>query len=119
MGERTRLLSLLTAALVVAGGLLPGSAAAQGGVPAGCPATFQVLNGSTRTFTRGSGGSAGFSVAPATTPSGGGGGHHPHGAVCPGTFQVLHNDRIGSFAVPAGSHTITLLGARRLRCGRA
>ena len=37
MGERTRLLTLLTAALVVAAGALPGAAAAQGGVPSGLP----------------------------------------------------------------------------------
>ena len=170
MGERTRRLSLLTAALVVVAAALPGSAAAQG-APAACPATFEVLhddrignlrlaagaytvtlldssaltcaaatdlfrqfledwdgrlprpwvlNASTSTFTRGSGGTVGFSVAPASSNGGGGsGGHHPHGAVCPGTFQVLHDDRIGNFAVPAGSYTITLLGAGRLPCERA
>jgi hypothetical protein len=79
-----------------------------------------VANAATRTFTRGSGGSVGFSVAPAGGHSGGGGGgHHPHGAVCPGTFQVLHNDRIGRFQVPEGSYLITLLSVGRITCAQA
>lgn len=79
-----------------------------------------VANAATRTFTRGSGGSVGFSVAPAGGHGGGGGGgHHPHGAVCPGTFQVLHNDRIGTFQVPEGSYQITLLSVGRITCTQA
>jgi hypothetical protein len=79
-----------------------------------------VANASTRTFTRGSGGSVGFSVAPAGNHGGGGGGgHHPHGAACPGTFQVLHNDRIGTFQVPEGSYLITLLSVGRITCTQA
>jgi hypothetical protein len=79
-----------------------------------------VANAGTRTFTRGSGGSVGFSVAPAVSPSGGGGGgHHPHGSVCPGTFEVLHDDRIGTFQVPEGSYLITLLSVGRITCTRA
>jgi hypothetical protein len=79
-----------------------------------------VANVATRTFTRGSGGSVGFSVAPTGGHSGGGGGgHHPHGAACPGTFQVLHNDVIGDFQVPQGSYTITLLSVGRITCARA
>jgi hypothetical protein len=79
-----------------------------------------VADRTTRTFTRGAGGSVGFSVAPTGGHSGGGGGgHHPHGAVCPGTFQVLHDDRIGDFQLPRGSYTITLLSVGRLTCTRA
>jgi hypothetical protein len=79
-----------------------------------------VANAATRTFTRGSGGSVGFSVAPTGGHSGGGGGgHHPHGALCPGTFQVLHNDVIGSFEIPQGSYSITLLSVGRITCARA
>jgi hypothetical protein len=79
-----------------------------------------VANASTRTFTRGSGGSVGFSVAPTGSHGGGGGGgHHPHGALCPGTFQVLHNDAIGDFEIPQGSYSITLLSVGRLSCARA
>ena len=79
-----------------------------------------VANPATRTFTRGSGGSVGFSVAPTGGHSGGGGGgHHPHGSACPGTFRVLHNDRIGTFQIPRGSYTITLLSVGRVTCARA
>jgi hypothetical protein len=71
-------------------------------------------------FTRGAGGGVGFSVAPSGGGGGGGGGgHHPSGAACPGTFQVLHNDRIGSFAVPKGNYRITLLSVGRISCAQA
>jgi hypothetical protein len=79
-----------------------------------------VANPTTRTFTRGAGGSVGFNVAPTGSHGGGGGGgHHPHGAACPGTFQVLHDDVIGSFRIPQGSYTITLLSVGRITCARA
>jgi hypothetical protein len=79
-----------------------------------------VATPATRTFTRGAGGSVGFSVAPTGSHGGGGGGgHHPHGAACPGTFQVLHDDVIGSFRIPQGSYTITLLSVGRITCARA
>ena len=58
----------------------------------------------------GSGGQA-FSVAYA-----GGGGGGGNGGLCPGTFQVLHNDAIGSFKVPAGPYDITVQG---LNCSSA
>jgi hypothetical protein len=78
------------------------------------------LNVSTATFTRGAGSTVGFSVAPTGTGGGGGGGgHHPHGAQCPGTFRVLHNDRIGTFRIPRGNYTITLLSVGRITCSRA
>jgi len=79
-----------------------------------------VVNASARAFTRGSGSSAGFSVAPATSGGGGGGGgHHPLGSACPGTFQVLHNDRIGTFAIPKGQYVISLLAVGRMTCAKA
>ncbi len=81
-----------------------------------------VVNVPARSFTRGRGGSVGFSVTPAGTGGGGGGGgggHHPIGTVCPGTFQVLHNDHIGSFALPKGQYLITLLAVGRITCARA
>ena len=78
------------------------------------------LNVSSASFTRGSGGSVGFSVAPTSSGGGGGGGgHHPHGTQCPGTFRVLHNDRIGTFRIPRGNYAITLLSVGRLTCSRA
>jgi hypothetical protein len=71
-------------------------------------------------FTRGVGGAVGFSVAATSSGGGGGGGgHHPSGAACPGTFQVLHNDRIGSFAIPKGNYRITLLSVGRISCSKA
>jgi len=33
----------------------------------------------------------------------------PSGLTCPGTFRVLHNDRIGAMQLPAGRYTISLL----------
>ncbi len=38
---------------------------------------------------------------------------------CPGTFQVLHNDRIGTMSVPAGAYTITRLSKSSLSCASA
>jgi hypothetical protein len=63
----------------------------------------------------------GFSVARVDTPSGGGGGgRHPgHGRLCPGTFRVLHNDRIGALRLPKGRYTITVLARNRPACARA
>ena len=41
----------------------------------------------------------------------GGGGHNPSNQVrCPGTFQVLHNDRIGSLPVPKGPYVVYAWG---------
>jgi hypothetical protein len=70
------------------------------------------------TFTRGSG--VGFSVAPAGGGGGGGGGgHHPHGTHCPGSFRVLHDDRVGGFRIPRGNYSITLLSVGRISCSQA
>jgi hypothetical protein len=61
-----------------------------------------------------------FSVARAAAPSGGGGGQHPAtGTLCPGTFSVLHNDRVGPLRLPAGQYTITLLSIGNLSCSQA
>jgi hypothetical protein len=78
-----------------------------------------VVDARNATFRRGAGGSVGFSVAAAASGGGGGGGHHPGGTICPGTFQVLHNDHIGTFAVPSGHYLITLLSVGRITCSRA
>ena len=67
------------------------------------------LNARSRTFTRGNSGQS-FTAKPVTTPV--------NGLVCPSTFQVLHNDRIGNFAVPAGQYTITRLSTR-VGCAQA
>lgn len=40
-------------------------------------------------------------------------------AVCPDTFHVLHDDRIGKLKLPEGHYTITLLRKNKLSCERA
>ena len=67
------------------------------------------------TFRKGSGSSTGFSVQ----RGGGGGGGGGQKAGCPGYFQVLHNDRIGSFYVPKGYYKITLLNDAKFTCPQA
>jgi hypothetical protein len=32
---------------------------------------------------------------------------------CPGTFRVLHNDRVGQLSIPRGAYQVTLLGSNR------
>lgn len=78
------------------------------------------MNVSAQSFTRGSSG-VGFSIVRVANPSGGGGGgRHPgYGKLCPGTFRVLHNDRIGALRLPKGPYTITLLSLTGPSCGQA
>jgi hypothetical protein len=78
------------------------------------------LNVRAASFSRGSSG-AGFSVARVDTPGGGGGGgrHPASGRLCPGTFRVLHNDRIGALRLPRGPYTITVLALDEPTCSRA
>ena len=40
-------------------------------------------------------------------------------ATCPGTFQVLHNDRIGAMQLPAGPYVITVLDTASMGCTEA
>jgi len=59
-----------------------------------------------------------------TGPSGsggGGGGRHPAKGemICPGTFQVQHNDHIGRLQLPKGPYTITVIKKRKITCQRA
>ncbi len=54
-------------------------------------------------------------IGPATpavpvSPTNGGGTHGT--TTCPGTFQVMHNDRVGGLKLPKGRYTITPLGGR-------
>lgn len=51
-----------------------------------------------------------------TAAGGGDGGGGGGRTVCPGTFRVLHNDRIGELQVPAGEYRIT---TRRMSCSEA
>jgi hypothetical protein len=52
---------------------------------------------------------------------GGGGGRHParNEMICPGTFQVQHNDHIGRLNLPKGPYKITVIKKRRISCQRA
>jgi hypothetical protein len=74
-------------------------------------ATFEKRNGAAFSIKRVRGGGGGGG-------SGGGGGTHPSGnaELCP-TFQVLHNDRIGSVKFPKGTYQMTALGG--LACTKA
>jgi hypothetical protein len=38
---------------------------------------------------------------------------------CPGTFHVLHNDRIGALQIPAGHYALVVVDDRRLSCAAA
>jgi hypothetical protein len=51
----------------------------------------------------------------------GGGGRHPAAGekICPGTFQVQHNDHIGRLNLPKGPYMITVIKKRRISCERA
>jgi hypothetical protein len=40
-------------------------------------------------------------------------------AVCPNTFHVLHDDRVGKLKLPKGHYKITLLRKNKLSCARA
>lgn len=74
---------------------------------------------STGTFMRGSR-YVGFRIKPwsGPLPSGGGGGRHPStGGRCPGTFRVVHADRIGRLRLPRGPYLITALG--NVSCAQA
>jgi hypothetical protein len=52
---------------------------------------------------------------------GGGGGRHPGKGekICPGTFQVQHNDHIGKLRLPKGPYKITVINKRKISCSRA
>ncbi len=56
-----------------------------------------------------------------TGSGGGGGGRHPAKGekICPGTFQVQHNDRIGDLHLRKGPYKITVIKKRRISCQRA
>jgi hypothetical protein len=75
-----------------------------------------VATNSTRTFRAGRNSSVGFRVTPTNNPNPP---HPPSRRVCPGYFEVLHNDRIGSFRIPKGDYRITLLSYRGVGCRRA
>jgi hypothetical protein len=65
----------------------------------------------------------GFFVKRTGPSSGGGGGGARHPArnekICPGTFQVQHNDHIGRLQLPKGPYKITVIKKHRISCQRA
>jgi hypothetical protein len=73
-----------------------------------------LLDGTTGTFLRGSA-RVGFrvkaAVAPAPQPA-----VLPTGRRCPGTFRVMHDDRVGALKLPAGRYTITRGRSGRPSC---
>jgi hypothetical protein len=52
---------------------------------------------------------------------GGNGGRHPGRGemICPGTFQVQHDDHIGQLKLPKGPYTITVIHKKRITCQKA
>jgi hypothetical protein len=57
--------------------------------------------------------------SPNATPGSAADGGGSHGdLVCPGTFEVVHNDRVGRLRIPRGDYTVTLLGGN-LTCATA
>ncbi len=62
-------------------------------------------------------GNKGFAVA--RSGGGGGGGNTRLGHLCPGTFLVLHNDRIGPLSFPAGNYQIYIPKHSSLPCKNA
>jgi hypothetical protein len=80
-----------------------------------------LLANATGTFTRGKGSTTGFRVKPAIgrEPRPGSGGRYPakrQPGECPGSFRVLHRDRIGRVALPAGAYLTFPLRGSGLDC---
>lgn len=87
------------------------------------PWRYEVYSVGNGRFIRGRRGPS-FRVSRSTSGGGGGGGggggiHPDSGRRCPGTFMVLHNDRIGKLRLPRGEYTITLLQLGELTCQQA
>jgi hypothetical protein len=83
-----------------------------------------VLPGGWRVVPKGKGkarfvkpGERGFAVS--RQGGGGGGGNSRLGHLCPGSFRVLHNDRIGPLSFPAGVYQIYIPRHSVLPCQRA
>jgi hypothetical protein len=87
------------------------------------PWRYAVEGAGQGSFSRGTGG-AQFQVVrtgditPATPPGPPSDGGGTHGSlVCPATFTVQHNDRVGALRLPRGDYRVTRLGAR-ISCAR-
>ena len=80
------------------------------------------VNARAAAFQRGSDGQLSFAVARvgnATDGGANGPNPSPTSNACPGFFDVLHNDHIGSLSVPKDAYRITLLRPNRLSCASA
>ncbi len=55
----------------------------------------------------------------ASPPSGGSSVQPIAASVCPAAFQVLHDDRVGDLAIPAGKYTLSLISTQRMTCDQA
>lgn len=83
--------------------------------------TVQAVGQGTFASTRGGSFEAvrtGDATAPAQAGSATNGGGSHGDLLCPGTFEVEHDDRVGSLRIGAGEYTITLLGGN-LTCATA
>ena len=81
-----------------------------------------IVNARAAAFQRGSDGQLSFAVARvgnATDGGANGPNPSPTSNACPGFFDVLHNDHIGSLSVPKDAYRITLLRPNRLSCASA
>jgi hypothetical protein len=58
-------------------------------------------------------------VARTGVPSGNQPNTNPTSNACPGFFRILHNDHIGTLALPKGAYRITLLNPKTLSCSAA
>lgn len=78
------------------------------------------VNASTSTFRRSTPNQA-FSVSRtgASPPSNAATTTPVSGGTCPATFQVLHEDHVGSLQIPAGKYVLTLTGVGRMTCDQA
>lgn len=69
-----------------------------------------LVDPTTGSFMRGSR-FVGFRIKPWSGSTTGGGGGGKGTAKCPGTFRVLHNDRIGNLALPRGPYYVSAFGS--------
>lgn len=72
-----------------------------------------IYDTSSSTFVRGKGSPIGFFVSRVGPVSGG------NNNVCPGTFQVLHDDHIGKLKLKSGPYRITVINLSALSCAKA
>jgi hypothetical protein len=78
-----------------------------------------VVNASQSTFQRGMDSRTSFSVARTGAAGGGPTPANPTANACGGYFRILHNDHIGTLALPKGAYRITLLNPKALSCAAA